>query len=268
MTTPIPPVRPTPRHRPRGPLTPARLLLALTAAIALAYWLGERNRASRTDDTPVAATPATPAAAPAPARNGATPAPSGAVVVSGPKAERVVEVDDARMQLLEGGRVLRIEGGVGRRFVDELRAHIDANPGLQRLDITSGGGYTIVGFEAARLIQRNNLAVRVDRICASICVALWAAASSRQLEPDALIGLHQWNPQCDVMPSPQRERCAYEAKFALEHTQTYDAWLRSAGFSRELLALQARTPPQDIALLGAQELARHGVDFRVVRRAQ
>jgi hypothetical protein len=31
------------------------------------------------------------------------------------------------------------------------------------------------GFEAARVINRHNLIVRVKSHCASICVALWAA---------------------------------------------------------------------------------------------
>ena len=138
------------------------------------------------------------------------------------------------------------------------------NRGLQRVDISSGGGYMMEGFEAARIINRHNLIVRVKSHCASICVALWAAAFSRQLEPDAVIGLHQWTAQCEVMPSPEREQCQRHAQFATQNKSTYEAWLRSAGFNPTLIALQARTPPQDMAILTAAQLRSNGVDFVLV----
>ena len=96
---------------------------------------------------------------------------------------------------------------------------------------------------------------------------MWAAAFSRQLEPDAVIGLHQWTAQCEVMPSPERERCQNDAQFATDNKYVYEAWLRSAGFDAELLQLQARTPPQDIAVINAQQLRRHGVDFMLVDKS-
>jgi Predicted periplasmic protein len=68
------------------------------------------------------------------------------------------------------------------------------------------------------------------------------------MEPDALIGLHQWNPQCDVMPADLQSQCRRQAEVATDHIFTYEAWLRSAGFDRELLQLQARTPAKDIAV--------------------
>ena len=168
------------------------------------------------------------------------------------------------MTVLEGGQVLRINGGVGRRFADDLRRMLEANPSLQRIDVTSGGGYAITGFEAARMVNRRNLIVRVKGHCASICVALWAAAGQRQMEPDALIGLHQWNPQCDAMPADLQSQCRRQAEVATDHLVTYEAWLRSAGFNRELLELQARTPAEDIAVLTTLQLWDNGVDFRTV----
>lgn len=190
--------------------------------------------------------------------------PSETVVLHGEKSTTLAAIDEARMSLQEQGTALRIEGGVGRNFANDLKAMLDSAPSLRRIDITSGGGYATSGLEAAQLVRRNNLTVRVRGHCASICVALWAAAAQRQMEPDAVIGLHQRNAQCDAMPSPAREECHYQDQFATEHDSSYNAWLRAAGFNKYLLDLQSRTAAQDIAVLAAPQLWDNGVDFSVV----
>ncbi|UWX04379.1 hypothetical protein H1235_04600 [Pseudoxanthomonas sp. NC8] len=72
-----------------------------------------------------------------------------------------------------------IDGGIGMTFFDDLATAMEANPFAQRIVITSGGGYAGPGLEAARLIRRKNLTVRVKSHCASMCVGLWAAAAAR-----------------------------------------------------------------------------------------
>lgn len=258
----VPP--PPPRKPPvRRGLNLVHIALAAGVLLAAGYFIGGK----RQGDAPVepvlspAAGQSSPAAA-AQARQGAAEV----MVMRGQAATERREVDQARMTLLEGGTVLRIEGGVGRHFARHLADLLAQNRSLQRIDITSGGGYMMEGFEAARVINRHNLIVRVKSHCASICVALWAAAFSRQLEPDAVIGLHQWTAQCEVMPSPEREQCQRHAQFATQNKSTYEAWLRSAGFNADLIALQARTPPQDMAILTAAQLRSNGVDFVLVEK--
>jgi hypothetical protein len=266
MTTPPAPLPSRPPIRGRevantSPITPVRLLLGMFGLLAVAWFIGGKPREARSAED-AAATASAPVIAVAP-----TAAPPQATVLRGVKPTAHRTVDEARMTLLEGGKVLRIDGGVGHQFARDLAGFLAENRSLQRIDITSGGGYTLVGFEAARLINRNNLVVRVKSHCASICVALWAAAFSRQLEPDAVIGLHQWTAQCEVMASPERERCQHDAQFATDNKTLYEAWLRSAGFDAFLLALQARTPPEDIAILNAGQLRSHGVGFVLVDKA-
>lgn len=240
----------------RGGLSLTRLVLAAGALLLLAWFIGNRNKPAALDAE--AATPAikAPAAAPRP----------GATVVRGEKSTTLRTVNEARMSVDAQGEVLRIEGNVGRNFANNLRAALDANPSLRRIDITSGGGYAGPGLEAARMIRRRNLTVRVQSHCASMCVALWAAAAQRQMEPGALIGLHQWNAQCDARPSPEREECHYQMQFATDHDSSYRAWLRDAGFNQRLLDLQSGTAPEDIAVLSAPQLWENGVDFSVVDR--
>ncbi len=248
------PVRPAPRE---GGLTLTKLVLAAGVLLLLAYLIG--NRRSAPADSESAATPSAMGAEAASAA-----ANRQAVVVQGEKSTTLTTVDEARMSVLEHGQVLRIEGGVGKNFANDLRTALDAHPSLQRIDITSGGGYAGPGLEAARMIRRRNLAVRVQSHCASMCVALWAAGAQRQMEPDAVIGLHQWNAQCDARPSPAREECHYQVQFATDHDSSYDAWLRNAGFNQYLLDLQSRTASEDVAVLTALQLWDNGVDFSAV----
>lgn len=240
----------------RGGLSLTRLVLAAGALLLLAWFIGNRNKPAALDAEAAAPAIKAPAAAPHPA----------ATVVRGEKSTTLRTVNEARMSVDALGEVLRIEGNVGRNFANNLRAALDANPSLRRIDITSGGGYAGPGLEAARMIRRRNLTVRVQSHCASMCVALWAAAAQRQMEPEALIGLHQWNAQCDARPSPEREECHYQVQFATDHDSSYRAWLRDAGFNQRLLDLQSGTAPEDIAVLSAPQLWENGVDFSVVDR--
>lgn len=254
MAIETPPTRPCATSKPkRGRLRLGHVVLGAAVLVGLAAYIG--NRGER---------PAQPSAAGTDATEVDTAPRVRVALIQGEKARSLAAVDDATMTVFDGGQAVRIEGGVGRRFAEDLRRILEANPSLQRIDVTSGGGYTITGFEAARMINRRNLIVRVKGHCASICVALWAAAAQRQMEPDALIGLHQWNPQCDVMPADLQSQCRRQAEVATDHIFTYEAWLRSAGFDRELLQLQARTPAKDIAVLTTLQLWEHGVDFRAV----
>ncbi|WP_152980528.1 hypothetical protein [Stenotrophomonas ginsengisoli] len=246
---------------PRG-LNLVHVVVAAGVLLVAGYFIGGKREEARPQAQAVPAVATRPDTATPAGQDG-----SGVMVMRGQAATERREVDLARMTLLEGGTVLRIEGGVGRHFARQLAGLLAENRGLQRIDITSGGGYMMEGFEAARVINRHNLIVRAKSHCASICVALWAAAFSRQLEPDAVIGLHQWTAQCEVMPSPEREQCQHHAQFATNNKSTYEAWLRSAGFNANLIALQARTLPQDMAILTAAQLRSNGVDFVLVDKA-
>ncbi len=232
-------------------------MLAVIVLLVLAWFIGRRPAAM----APAAAEPTAEAATAV----AATPSPRPeARVVRGQKSTTLAAIGEARMSVQEQGNALRIEGGVGRNFANDLKAALDSAPSVRRIDITSGGGYAVTGLEAARIVRRNNLTVRVRGHCASICVALWAAAAQRQMEPDAVIGLHQRNAQCDALPSPAREECHYQDQFATEHDSSYSAWLQAAGFNQRLLDLQSRTASEDIAVLAAPQLWDNGVDFSVV----
>lgn len=254
LPPPSPPRRPvaaTRRNRGNGGLF--KLLAAVACLLVLAAYIGQRKpaRADTVDTAMEETAQATPTAAMILKPRGGTPPP--------PSAPR-----DASFSVSSDGRELRIDGDVGRRFATDLNAALAAHPSLQRIVITSGGGYAGPGLEAARQISRRNLIVRVRSHCASMCVGLWAAAAARELEPDAVIGLHQWRAPCATLPPEDRRECEYTVQFLTQHDAAYDAWLRSAGFNARLLALQETTSADDIAVLTAPQLWDNGVDFAAV----
>ena len=173
-------------------------------------------------------------------------------------------VSDASFSVSADGQTVYINGGIGKGFFDDLSRTLEANRFVQRVVITSGGGYAGPGLDAAQLIRKKNLTVRVKSHCASMCVGLWAAAAAREMEPDAVIGLHQWRATCDSLPEAERRECNYQSQFWAAHDISYDGWLRSAGFSDRLMQLQATTAASDVAALIAPQLWEEGVDFRVV----
>ena len=244
----------------KGSSSLLKFALAVGALLLLAYFIGSRTSnhhdIARTNaHTEVGAT----VTLPPHSETQSKPA-----VIHGEKSNTLSVVDDSRMIVTDSGSVLRIEGSVGKNFATQLGALLQASPSLQRIDITSGGGYAASGLEAARLIRARNLIVRVRSHYASMCVVLWSAGAQREMEPDAVIGLHAWNPQCDAMPSPAREECHYQIQFASEHITSSDAWLRGAGFNQHLLDLQKNTAAEDIAVVTVPQLWDNGVDFSVV----
>ncbi|WP_066097332.1 hypothetical protein [Xanthomonas massiliensis] len=246
-----------PRRGGKGLPGLAKLLAGAGCLLVLAAYLG--NRRHGTDAPP-----------PAPALAetqlpgaGGSDGHGDAVILKPGSGGGPARITDARLAVDADGRTLRIEGDIGPRFAGDLEQALAATPALQRIVITSGGGYAGPGLEAARLIRRRNLTVRVRSYCASMCVGLWAAAAARELEPDAVIGLHQWRTPCATLAPEERRECEYSAQFWTQHDTVYDAWLRSAGFNQHLLDLQANTPADQVAVLAAPQLWDNGVDFAV-----
>lgn len=234
-----------------------KLLFLAACLLALAAHVGNRQQA-RHDVEPVQAQ-ATAADAP----GAIDPAPVILTSLGHDPAVATI-VGDATVSVSADGETVYVNGDIGRTFYDDLNGAMEANRFVQRVVITSGGGYAGPGLEAARLIRKRNLTVRIKSHCASMCVGLWAAAAAREMEPDAVIGLHQWRPTCDSLPEAARKECEYRSQFWTEHDVSYDGWLRSAGFSDRLLRLQETTAASEVAVFIAPQLWEEGVDFRVV----
>lgn len=164
---------------------------------------------------------------------------------------------DARMHASADGRVLRIDGPIGPRFVPDLERALARSPAPRRIDIDSPGGLVMDALDAAALVAERGIPVRVTGRCASACTLLWAGAPRREIEVLGRIGLHQARIDGNL---PK----AWKASGLAEGEPRSLALLRAAGFGPVLLGLRARTPPEQVAWASAQALLDDGVSARVV----
>ena len=75
--------------------------------------------------------------------------------------------------------------------IDELRLHLQDNPGISNLVLNSAGGYIGAAMEMGRVIVDFDLSTRVEKSCLSACVILLAAGKNRHVSQGALVGLHR-----------------------------------------------------------------------------
>jgi hypothetical protein len=163
----------------------------------------------------------------------------------------------ARMRYDSATRQLRVAGWIDKAFSQRLDATLARIPGVRIVMIESGGGYAKQADAGARLLNARGIAVRVDRVCASACVSLWANADARQLGPVAQIGLHDGSVSSSV------------PRFLQPFVHAVGSWataaaLRNAGFSEALIARGQATPNGDVLWLGRDQLRAAGVRFQAV----
>ena len=75
--------------------------------------------------------------------------------------------------------------------IDELRFHLQDNPGISNLVLNSDGGYIGAAMEMGRVIVDFDLSTHVEKSCLSACVILLAAGQKRHVSQGALVGLHR-----------------------------------------------------------------------------
>lgn len=152
---------------------------------------------------------------------------------------------------------LRVEGLLGPRLGDQLRAALQAHPDARILVLDSPGGLVEDALDAAQWVRVNGFSTRVDGRCASACVAIWAAGQTRQMTVTSRIGLHQLRSGADL-PRAVTERVT------IDLTRQYDAVLQRAGFSNAVIDEAKRTVPSSIYWLGPTDVSAAGVRNTIV----
>ena len=74
--------------------------------------------------------------------------------------------------------------------IDELRLHLQDNPGISNLVLNSDGGYIGAAMEMGRVIVDFDLSTRVEKSCLSACNSFGSWAK-RHVSQGALVGLHR-----------------------------------------------------------------------------
>lgn len=152
---------------------------------------------------------------------------------------------------------IRIQGQLGPRLEEQLRAALQAHPDATVLVLDSPGGLVNDSMKAAALVRAKGLVARVDGMCASACTAIWAAAPRRQMTATSRLGLHQLRSEVEL---PQAITHAAMIKL----TRRYDAVLRQAGFPAAVIDKAGRTPPSAIYWLDPTAVASAGVKSAIV----
>ena len=158
----------------------------------------------------------------------------------------------ARVALGPDGRDLRLAGdltaGVAARVAELLATH----PGVERIHLTSDGGFVEEGAAIGALVAARKLATYVPDVCVSACTLIFVRGSARILAAGGRLGFHapyiigahgRMHP---VDPTP--ERAAY----------------RAAGLPRGFVARALAVPPAGIWIPDAATLRAAGIVTAVV----
>ncbi len=96
----------------------------------------------------------------------------------------------ARVDLGPHGRDIRLSGELGEGTAERLRALLDANPGVERLHLTSEGGLVAEGQAIGRLVAARDLATYVPDYCVSACTLAFVRGPRRFLVEGGRLGFH------------------------------------------------------------------------------
>ena len=95
------------------------------------------------------------------------------------------------LKLSDSGKAIRISGEIQFGLSDALGDLLEANPGVERLELESPGGSVREGLELAELVQKYSLDTEVRTYCDSACTLVFVAGSERSLAPGAELGFHR-----------------------------------------------------------------------------
>lgn len=168
------------------------------------------------------------------------------------------EIGDADIRVDPANGHLLIDGPIGMRFASDVKSALRANPEIDLIVLNSDGGLIDDALEVAALISAHgDLTARVDGVCASACVSIWASAARREMTSESLLGLHQTTIET-TLPAGHVEDLLRDSN------QREQAFLKAAGFSDDVLAIQAATPPEEMFWLDAFDAVEEGIDLVVV----
>ncbi|WP_052249834.1 hypothetical protein [Tateyamaria sp. ANG-S1] len=154
------------------------------------------------------------------------------------------------------GTTYRLEGGISAGDADRLAAMIlQSDPRPETLILQSPGGSVQDALALGRTIRAEGISTQMLRgeFCYSACPYLLAAGTTRDISPDASVGVHQhYFGQNTFLP----------AAFAVEDIQRGQAevmtYLDEMGIDPLVMQHALSTPPDQIYVLLPEELARYG----------
>ncbi|SFL64726.1 hypothetical protein SAMN05192568_10083 [Methylobacterium pseudosasicola] len=158
----------------------------------------------------------------------------------------------ARVALGPGGRDIRLAGDLTEGVATRVAALLAANPGVERLHLTSDGGLVEEAEAIGALVAERGLATYVPDACASACTLVFVRGRTRYLAAGAHLGFHapyELGPGGRIEAvDPGAERAAYLA----------------AGLTPDFVARTMTVAPEDIWIPEPKLLREAGVVTEMV----
>lgn len=157
----------------------------------------------------------------------------------------------------EADNAIRIQGSLGARLNAQFHDAMDRHPGARTIVLDSPGGLVEDALDLADEVRSRRLHARIEGMCASACVAVWAASPYREMSATSVVGVHRQ--RFDIrLPSE------FLAKAGAESSVRYDDFLRSAGFDEATIRKGNQTPPSEVYWLNPVQLGAAGAKLVVV----
>ncbi len=169
------------------------------------------------------------------------------------------QAPNAAVTFDEADNAIRVQGHLGARLNAQFQEALNRHPGAHMVVLDSPGGLVSDALDLADTVRSNRLAARIEGICASACVAVWAASPDREMSATSLVGLHELR---NTIKLPSE----YLAKADAESDGRYDSLLRSAGFDEATIRKGNQTPPTQIYWLNPVQVGTAGAQVVVVGR--
>ncbi|MCJ2059696.1 hypothetical protein MKL09_24535 [Methylobacterium sp. J-048] len=178
------------------------------------------------------------------------PVPALAPQPDGPRSEPP-EVE-ARVALGPGGRDIRLAGDLTEGVAARVATLLKANPGVERIHLTSDGGLVDEAEAIGALVAERGLATYVPDACASACTLVFVRGRVRYLVTGAQLGFHApyelgAGGRMEAV-DPGAERAAYLA----------------AGLTADFVARTMTVAPEDIWIPEPARLREAGVVTEMV----
>lgn len=166
---------------------------------------------------------------------------------------------NAKVSFDQTERAVHIDGELGARLVGQVRSALRRHRDARMVVLNSVGGLVEDALEVATMVHADGLATRIDGVCASACVAIWAAGSRHEMTIESRVGLHQLYFIGEVSPL-----FTEPAKDTLN--EKYDSFLRNAGFDSTIIKIKNGTPSSKVYWLGASQVVNSGVSVTIIGR--
>lgn len=98
---------------------------------------------------------------------------------------------ELKLSVSADGTTLYLAGMLLDGAFHQVDAILRAAPKVQRVHLSSSGGFTIEGRLVAALVRKYRLDTYVEYYCASACTQVFAAGQQRVIGPQAKLGFHQ-----------------------------------------------------------------------------